>query len=426
MTERERQGWRVVAALAVVSFLLLGSTIGTIGIFFHPLIHSFGWSHEQVSRLATAFLLCMGLSAPLAGWMLDRVPAQVPMGLGALASGIGYLLASRCHSLGSLTTAFALIGAGVGSSTIVPVTVVASNWFPQRRGLAIGVGISGSPMATLTIPALLTHVILVHGWRTGMLWLATPIFVIGLPAIMLVVRTRPPGAKTPKASRETSAVAGLELGPALWAPPFWMLAGVQILFTVAYNGVFYHLVPFLIDAGYGPQRAAIIFGAKSIFVIFGTIFLGGLGDRIGARRVLAFAMLALCLSLVALLGSSRPLFGVIALTLFTIGYGTATGCTSTLVPMLLVESLGMRQFPTLMGIIGLVATVASALGPLVTGRIFDLTGSYSVPFSMCAAIFALGAFITTLVYPAPGHDLVPIPAAEIPAAAIIPETSGSP
>ena len=137
-------------------------------------------------------------------------------------------------------------------------------------------------------------------------------------------------------------------------------------------------------------------------------------------------MLALCLSLVALLGSSRPLFGVIALTLFTIGYGTATGCTSTLVPMLLVESLGMRQFPTLMGIIGLVATVASALGPLVTGRIFDLTGSYSVPFSMCAAIFALGAFITTLVYPAPGHDLVPIPAEEIPAAAIIPETSGSP
>ena len=65
-------------------------------------------------------------------------------------------------------------------------------------------------------------------------------------------------------------------------------------------------------------------------------------------------------------------------------------------------------------------------GPLVTGRIFDLTGSYSVPFSMCAAIFALGAFITTLVYPAPGHDLVPIPACKIPSAAIIPETSGLP
>ncbi len=425
MSEQDRQGWWVVAALAVVSFLLLGSTIGTIGIFFHPLIQSFGWSHEQVSRLATAFLLCMGVFAWLAGWMLDRMPAQVPMGLGALAAGIGYFLASRCESLGSLTAAFALIGAGVGSSTIVPVTVVASNWFPERRGLAIGVGISGSPMATLTIPTLLTHVILEHGWRSGMLWLGIPIFVIGLPAIMLVVRTRPANAQTPRALRETSAIEGLELGQALRAPPFWMLASVQILFTVAYNGVYYHLVAFLIDVGYSPQKAALIFGAKSIFVIFGTIYLGSLGDRIGARRVLAFAMLSLCLSLIALLGAGSPLLGVIALTLFTVFYGTPTGSTSTLVPMLLVESLGMRRFPTLMGIIGLVATVAAALGPLVTGRIFDVTGSYSIPFAICAAMFGLGAFITTMVYAAPGHDVVPVASGGIPTSPAIAASPGS-
>jgi MFS family permease len=418
MTQQDRHGWWVVAALAVVSFLLLGSTIGTVGVFFHPLIQSFGWSHAQVSRLATAFLLCMGLSAWTAGWMLDRMPAQVPMGLGALAAGTGYFLASRCQSLGSLTATFALIGAGVGSSTIVPVTIVASNWFPNRRGLAIGVGISGSPMATLTIPPLLTHVILVHGWRVGMIWLGVPIFVIGLPAIAFVVRTRPAGVPAPKASRETTAVAGLDLSQALRAPPFWMLAGVQILFTIAYNGVYYHLVAFLIDVGYSPQTAAVIFGAKSIFVIFGTIFLGGLGDRVGARRVLAFAMLALCLSLVALLEVSSPMLGLAALMLFTVGYGTPTGATSTLVPMLLVESLGMRRFPALMGIIGLVATVASAVGPLFTGRIFDLTRSYSVPFALCAVLFALGAFITTTVYPAPGHDLVPLAAGGVPTPAM--------
>ncbi len=167
----------------------------------------------------------------------------------------------------------------------------------------------------------------------------------------------------------------------------------------------------------------MIFGAKSVFVIFGTIFLGALGDRIGARRVLAFAMLALCLSLVALLGAGSPLFGVSPWHCLRSGYGTPTGCTSTLVPMLLVESLGMRRFPTLMGIIGFVATVASALGPLVTGRIFDLTGSYSIPFAICAGLFGLGAFITTLVYPAPGHDLVPFAISGATAKAAL-ETSG--
>ncbi len=155
------------------------------------------------------------------------------------------MLASRCHSLGSLTAAFALIGAGLGSSTIVPVTVVASNWFPERRGLAIGVGISGSPMATLTIPTLPTHVILVHGWRTAMLCLGSPDFC-DRTAGDHAGRTHAPGrrgdgkkpAAKPARSRDSSS------GPRLRAPPFWMLASVQILFTVAYNGVYYHLVPF--------------------------------------------------------------------------------------------------------------------------------------------------------------------------------------
>ncbi len=408
MTQQERQGWRVVGALTVVTFLLLGSTIGTIGLFFKPLIQDFGWTHEQVSRLATAFLLCMGLTAVVAGWVLDRVPAQVPMATGAIAAAAGYLMASRAGSLGSLVAAFALIGAGVGSSTIVPVTVVAANWFRERRGLAIGVSIAGSPVAVTLMPPALAHVIIVHGWRTAMLCIGVPILVVGIPAILLVVRTRPSGVEALRVRQEAAAVAGLELGPALWAPPFWMLAAVQVLFTVAFNGVYYHLVPFLIDTGYSPQRAAFIFGAKSAFVTAGTIWLGSLADRIGPRRVLAVAMLALCLSLVILLAAGSPGLGVIAVVLFTIGYGTPTGCTSTLVPMLMVESLGMRRFATLMGIIGFVATIASALGPLVTGRIFDLTGSYLVPFAMCAGLFGLGALITTLVYPAPAHDLVPI------------------
>ena len=423
MTQQDRQGWRVVGALTVVTFLLLGSTIGTIGLFFKPLIHDFGWTHEQVSRLATAFLLCMGLTAAVAGWILDRVPAQVPMATGAVAAATGYFMASRAGSLGSLVAAFALIGAGVGSSTIVPMTIVAANWFRERRGLAIGVSIAGSPVAVTLMPPALAHVIIVHGWRTAMLCIGAPIVVIGLPAILLVVRTRPPGTVAAKSNQQAAAVAGLEVGPALRAPPFWMLAGVQILFTVAYNGVYYHLVPFLIDTGYSPQRAAYIFGAKSAFVTAGTIFLGALADRIGPRRVLAFAMLALCLSLVVLLDAGSPGFGVIAVVLFMIGYGTPTGCTSTLIPMLMVESLGMRRFATLMGIIGFVATVASALGPLVTGRIFDLTGSYLIPFAICAGLFGLGAFITTLVYPAPGHDLVPFAISGATAKAAL-ETSG--
>jgi len=71
------------------------------------------------------------------------------------------------------------------------------------------------------------------------------------------------------------------------------------------------------------------------------------------------------------------------------------------------ECLGMRRFATLMGIIGFIATVASALGPIVTGLIFDLTGSYWLPFALCGAMFAAAAVISLTIHPAAGHDQVP-------------------
>ncbi len=408
MSRDERQGWRVIAALWVVMFCTIGSTISTIGVFFNPLIGQFGWSHEQVSRLATAYILCMGLTAPAAGWMLDWVPAQLPMVAGVIFSGVGYLAASRAQSLASLITAFALIGAGVGSSSLVPGTIVAANWFKERRGLAIGVAICGSAVGATVMPPAVAHVIIAHGWRSAMLCIGAPLFVIALPAILAVVRTRPMGAQAHHVGPQPQAATGLELGPALGALPFWLLAGVQVLFTVAYNGVYYHLVPYLIGAGYSPQRAAFIFGAKSLFVTVGTIALGAMADRLGPRKVLAFAMVLLCLSLLDLFAVGNPVFGVIAAILFVVGYGSPTGATATTIPMLLGECLGMRRFATMMGIIGFIATVASALGPLVTGRIFDMTGSYALPFGLCAGLFAGAAAIALMVYPAAGHDQVPV------------------
>ncbi len=424
MSRSERQGWSVIGALWVVMFFTIGATISTIGVFFNPLIKQFGWNHEQVSRLATAYIFCSGVTAPAAGWILEWVPAQLPMGLGAGAAAAGYLLASRSNSLAALFAAFALIGAGVGSSTLVPGTIVAANWFKQRRGLAIGIAICGSAVGATVMPPAIAHVIIVYGWRIAMLCLGAPIFAIALPAILIMVRTRPPGEQSAQTGPQTpEQTAGLELGAALSVLPFWMLAGVQVFFTVAYQGVYYHLVPYFIGVGYSPQRAAFIFGAKSLFVTIGTIILGAMADRIGPRKVLAFGMTVLCLSLVDLLAAARsPAFGAAATVLFVIGYGSATGTTVTTVPMLMGECLGMRRFATLMGIIGFIATVASALGPIVTGLIFDLTGSYWLPFSLCGAMFAAAALIALIIYPAPGHDQVAI-ARTLTAAPIVPSVN---
>src|SRR5262245_62399428 len=84
-TEREtsRRQCLVVAALFFTLFFIFGSGYNTAGVFFTPVIKSFGWSRARMSTLQTALALAAGVSIPLIGWLLDRIEARVMMAAGA-------------------------------------------------------------------------------------------------------------------------------------------------------------------------------------------------------------------------------------------------------------------------------------------------------------------------------------------------------
>ncbi len=259
MTSQERRGWRVVASLAFTNLIVMGPSIGTIGIFFTPLIKEFGWSRAEVSRLATAFLLAMGIVNPIVGWLLDRIEARLVMAIGVVAAGIGYILASRVHALSPLVALFALIGVGVGASTILPGMIVAANWMAKQRALAIGITIAGAGLGGCVMPPLVAHLILVYGWRTAMLCIAGPMFVLAVPVVLVAVQTRPASAEGRSVAEEAADLPGLELGPALRSWSFWAIALMQFSFTIAFTGGYFHMVPFLIGAGYSSANRGIYF-----------------------------------------------------------------------------------------------------------------------------------------------------------------------
>jgi MFS family permease len=408
MTPQERRGWKVIASVALTNFIVMGPSIGTIGIFFTPLIKDFGWTREEVSRLATAFLFAMGIINPVVGWLLDRVEARVVMTIGAAAAGVGYVLCSRADSLTAMVVLFTLIGLGVGASTILPGIIVAANWFSRQRALATGITIAGAGFGGCVLPPLVAHLILVYGWRPTMLCIAAPMFVVAIPVVILSIRTRPEAAEGKTAAEEAASLPGLELGPALRCAPFWILAAMQFSFTVAFTGGYFHMVPFLIGAGYTPQTAAFVFGAQAAVSLPGYVLLGTLADRFGAKTVLTPALIMLALSMIILLGTGGHRFGLPLAVLFIVTYGLTVGSATTLGAVLLAEACGLRRFGTLNGIIGFIAVVGSAIGPLASGRIFDLTASYTVAFELCAGLLLAAAILTTLVYPAEGRDAAPV------------------
>src|SRR5712675_693413 len=168
MTQRERQGWIIVASLFVILVLVFGSGYNTGGLFFPHLLKHFGWKRAQLSTLQGAALpLSAGLSAPLIGWLLDRIEARIVMVVGTLLTAAAFLIASRVDSFGPLFGAYVMLGVGIGASTLLPCSLVIANWFGERRGLAMGLTFAGTSLGGAAMTMVGNLAIVRGGWRAG-------------------------------------------------------------------------------------------------------------------------------------------------------------------------------------------------------------------------------------------------------------------
>jgi MFS family permease len=402
-----RRRWLVLATLFVVMLFLIGSTAMTVPIFFMPLTRQYGWSHAQTSMLPTVYVLFLGGCAPIAGWLLDRVPARLVMGTGAAMIAVGLLWASQAHSFAPMLGAWLLMGAGGAASTVVPSALVAANWFADNRGLAIGATLSGSGTGGMVLPPLTDYLIRNYSIGTAFIVLAVPVIVIVLPMIFLFISARPAGAVKSTVAQEVANLPGLELGPAVRSLPFWLLGFVQLSASVGLAACFYHTVPFLIHAGYAPQHAALVQAAITGVGVPGNPLLGIIVDRFTGRRVLPFSLIAMAVSLLLLMGAGHAEGWFMFLILFVIVFGMTAGVTSSVVPVATVETLGLRRFGTIAGLIGLAATFGLSGGTVLVGHIFDITSSYSAAFELGAVCTIVAAIAAFAVSPVEGVGALP-------------------
>jgi len=395
--EAASRRWLVAAALFVTLFFIFGSGYNTAGVFFTPVIRSFGWSRARLSTMQTVLAIAAGVSAPLIGWVLDRIEARFVMAAGAVMAGSGFIAAGAAHSYGAMVAAYVLIGLGVGTATLLPCSMVVANWFGQNRGLAMGLTMAGTSAGGMAMTLLSDRIMHLAGWRAGYVMLAAPVLLIVVPMILLVVRTRPDHGDPSSVAQAAARLPGMETGAALSSRSFWMLAVATLCFAVAVSGTNLHAVPYLVGIGYAPGRAAFALSVMLASGGVGKLALGWIADRIGARKALSGALLGMALG-ISLLTAARhrvPLIGFVAI------YGLSFGGPLALLPLVAAESMGLKRFSFLYGLIGVFHTVGSASGPLIAGRAFDLTASYAYAFAAFIVLLIIGSAAASKCTPLP-------------------------
>lgn len=393
MTQQDRAAWRLAAALFISLFFIWGAGYDCFPVLLPAVLKQFHLSREQIGWVPAAQALAALVGGPIVGWLLDRIRAQIVMGAGAVLTAIGIMMMARAGSFHSVIAGATVTGVGLSASTILPATMVISNWFGERRGTALGVSTAGMELGGMVIAIVAGSLVVAHGWRFAYTVLAIPPVAIVVPLCLIFVRTRPEQPEDISSAGTSSRVQaepllpGLEVDEALRTRAFWMLIVLEFCYTFSVGGSFIHLVQYLIGIGYTEAAGKWVVGCSLGLALIGKPALGVLGDRIGGKNALALCLLIGALNIAFLLFARR--LWVLVVSTFVAGITGAAPIA--LGPMVQVETLGLRRYGSIAGLLAIAFTLGAMLGPPMVGRIADVTGTYTVSFEVCTIVGLVGA-----------------------------------
>jgi MFS family permease len=372
--------WAIVLALFVVTFGI-SMPLAAYGVFLPIIAETFGWSRGAIASAISLSLILGGVAGFFVGRLADRHGPRVMLILTAGLAGIGYGLVSSVGALWQLYVLVGVLGGTGMSSFYLLSTSTVSHWFHDRRGLALALVLAGFNLGYMTAWPLAAWLIEQLGWRP-----AYAVIGFGCAAVSLLAAT---SVRLPHASERITArpvgaptaASGLSLGNALREPRFWilnvswlLLGGVIFTFSV-------HAVPFARDQGVSLQIASLALTAYGIGSVTGRVISGLVSDRIGARVTMQAAYIVELAALLILATAPAP--GVLLLVMTLFGAGAAS--TDNTFVRVIPDLFGLRAIGAIMGVLTLGWRIGAALGPAVAGFLYDLTGSYAVPFGAAPA-----------------------------------------
>jgi MFS family permease len=391
-------GYVIVAACFSIQAIGIGTYI-SYGVFFNSLIAEFGWSRAAIAGASSMAFLFMGLLGIVVGRLNDRIGPRKLMTVTGFFFGLGFLLMSRLGAVWQIYLFYGVVvGIGLSSIDVIPMSTTA-RWFVRKRGIMTGIAKVGTGAGQFAIPLIASMLIMRYGWRTSYLIIGAAVLILLVAIAQLLKRDPskigllPDGESERSGDNPEEGAGGFSLSEALHTRQFWTICGVSVAIVFCLMSVMVHIVPHAQDIRISAGRAASVLAVIGGVSMAGRFVTGITIDRIGSKRAMICCFGLLIAGLVWL-QTAHELW---MLYLFAIVYGFAHGGFFTAISPIVAEFFGIRSHGVLFGIVAFSGTVGGAIGPVVTGYIFDVTAAYNLAFWLCALMSAFGlALIVSL------------------------------
>jgi len=385
-------GWRVVLAACLGVMAGFGSLfVYTFSVFVKPLAAEFGWSREAISSGFAIAAVTLGVISPFLGRWIDRFGPRriILICMMVYVCAIASLSLLRSGLWQFYLTCFVLGVVGNGAAHLAYSRSI-STWFQRRLGMALAFVMVGAGLGAMILPVVAQSIISRSGWRAAYASLGGVALLLGLPLSWRYIRER----EVIGHGFAPVAHSGMTWQQGLRSFAFWIITAILFVSSISMNGAITHLSALLTDRGLTAGNAALCASVLGGSSLLGRIVVGWLLDRFFGPRVALVINLTTALGILLLARANSFPAGCLATALIGVGAGGEAAIT----PYLLTRYFGLRAFSTLYGLTWTFYAAAGAIGPVILGRAFDATGSYSSLLALLTATLGLVA-TTNLLLP---------------------------
>ncbi len=395
--EPEKGRW-ILVTLGMIINLCLGS-IYSWSVFVGPLtVYFTGTLGQQVTASDillpfSVFLAFFAIAMPFTGKYIEQYGPRNVTIVGGILTGLGWLLASFANSVPMLYVVYGIIGGiGVGIAYGVPVAVSA-RWFPDRRGVAVGLTVLGFGFSALITANL-------AGFFIGAYGVMNTFRIFGIAMIILTILLalplkfpkpgwRPEGWTPPLPVAGQQVTSEFRREQMLKTPSFYALWACYFIGCLAGLMAISIAKPVGTDVGIETGLATILVGFFAIFNGGGRPVFGALTDKFTPRNaaMVSFVLIAL---------ASLLIWQVQSVLVYIIAFAILWGCLGgwlAIAPTTTGSYFGTGDYPRCYGVMFLAYGAGAIAGPQLAGFIKTSTGSYLGVFPYVFALAVIGIVI---------------------------------
>ncbi|THE11731.1 MFS transporter [Bacillus timonensis] len=397
--------WMIVFVTFLAFLAVQGGRLA-FGAFVEPWEQDLHMDRATTSLISTISFVIYGLSQPFIGRFIDRYGARLILSISTFIVGISFFFITFVTQPWQLFILYSLVSVGVGGASNVAGTVLITNWFNKKRGLALGIMEAGFGFGQmLLVPGSL---MLIHwfDWRTTIFILGALLIVIVFPVVLFFLRNHPnEKAMEPlggKINEKEESGTEHEKKPVslkvlFKMREFWFLMVPFAVCGFTTTGLMdTHLIPLSHHHGFSATVTGTAVSILAACNIVGILLSGVIIDYWSSRKLLVFIYFTRALSIGILVYSHNT----VLLLLFASIFGFVDFATVAPTQLLVTQYFKNYSIGFIVGCLSLSHQIGSALGAFIPGLLYSNYGNYELSLYI-SILLVLAAAIMNLLLPEP-------------------------